>query len=307
MFGLGGKTPSKRELWLDRPDALELLARVRAPEMFKAAARDLIVDGFAIVRSAIAPTLCQQVIDDYHRYAEANAAYVAQNLDETGREKRLVNFHLWSEAEMKVVSDRRIMKLLDFLFGEKTCVYSTLTFKYGTQQPIHRDTPHFVTWPRSRFLGVWTALEDVREDAGPLMYVRRGHRFEMEHERDIFRRVQQNRRDLTYEEQIVHALDLYNGLVIHDSPSAGEVVTAPINRGDVAIWHPQLPHGGAPARDPTRSRWSVVHHAAPEAVQLHMMEQFFTHDGPDPPPRRYDFPRRANGRKVAASGKTAFM
>ena len=48
-----------------------------------------------------------------------------------------------------------------------------------------------------------------------------------------------------------------------------------------------------------RSRWSVVD-CAPEAVQLHMMDTFLHHDGPEP--ERYVFLRKANGRRVADSG-----
>jgi hypothetical protein len=38
-----------------------------------------------------------------------------------------------------------------------------------------------------------------------------------------------------------------------------------------------------------------------------MMERFFTHDGPEPPAPRYGFVGKTNGRKVAASGDTAYM
>lgn len=307
MFGWGDKRPSMKELWLDRPDALSRIEQSRAPREFKTAARELSTDGFTVLRGVVDPALCAKVIADYYRYAEQHADYVAQNLDEMGREKRLVNFHLWSQAQLDLVSNRKIMKLLDYLFDEKTCVYTTLTFKYGTQQPLHRDTPHFATWPESRFFGVWTALEDVSPEAGPLMYVKGGQRFEMEHHRDIMRRVQQNRPDLNPQEQLTLALDLYNGQVIQDSPTVGEVVTAPIKCGDVAIWHPQLPHGGSPAVDQMRSRWSVVAHCAPEAVQLYMMDTYFHHDGPEPPPKRYGFLRKVNGRRVADSGATGYM
>lgn len=307
MFGFGEKRPSMKALWLDQPDALARIERSRVSDEFKTAARELSTDGFTILRGVVDGDLCARVIDDYYRYARENADYVAQNLDEMGREKRLVNFHLWSEAELAVVANAKVMRLLDYLFDEKACVYTTLTFKYGTQQPLHRDTPHFATWPESRFFGVWTALEDVSAEAGPLMYVKGGQRFVMEHHRDIMRRVQRDRPDLGPQDQLTLALDLYNGQVIQDSPSAGEVVTAPIKRGDVAIWHPQLPHGGSPAVDQMRSRWSVVAHCAPEAVQLYMMDTFFHHDGPEPPPRRYGFLRKAHGRRIADSGATAYM
>lgn len=309
MFGLKSllrRPPARPEaLWLDEPDALARVERAPVSEAAKQAARDLIVDGFTVLRGAIPGELCQQVIDDYARYGAENADYVAANLDELAREKRLVNFHHWSKAEEAIATDAGVMSVLDFLFGERACVYTSLTFKYGTQQPIHRDTPHFATWPGSRFFGVWTALEDTPPEAGPLMYVRGGHRFPVE-PRPVFEAVQAEHPDWTREDQLNLALDRWNGLIIQQAPDHGELVVAPIRRGDVAIWHPQLPHGGSPAQDPTRTRWSVVVHCAPEGVQVHQHDRFFTHAGPDAPPDRYRF-REAHGRKIALAGEVAYQ
>ena len=129
--------------WIDGPDALNRLEVARVSEAFKAAARDLIVDGFTVLRGAINPDLCAKVIADYHRYAAENAGGV--NFDAQGRELRLLQFHWWSDASMRIATDPGVMALLDFIFGRRASPYSSLTFKYGTQQEIHRDTPHFAT------------------------------------------------------------------------------------------------------------------------------------------------------------------
>ena len=133
-----------------------------------------------MLRKHHSPALCQRVIEDYERFSAENDTYVKQNLDPIGREKRLVNFHLWSEAEAALAIDERVMQALDFFFRQEAAVYSSLTFKYGTQQPVHRDTPHFATWPEKMFVGVWTALEDVDPKAGPLFYHPRAQRFSLD-------------------------------------------------------------------------------------------------------------------------------
>jgi len=36
--------------------------------------------------------------------------------------------------------------------------------------------------------------------------------------------------------------------------------------GDTLIWHPQLPHGGTPINDLTRTRYRLVMHTAPVGI-----------------------------------------
>lgn len=309
MFGLFKARRETKFLpegpWLDRPDALDLAQASSVPEAMKRAARDLITDGFTVLPGAISPDLCQQAIEDYHRYARENADTFAQGLDEHGRERRLICFHQWSDASMKIATNPGVMALLDYLFGQRACAYSSLTFKYGTQQPIHRDTPHFITWPNDQFVGVWTALEDIHEDAGPLCYMKGAHRFKVD-QHDIFRKVRQDHPQMPEADQLALALDFYNGAVISESPRHGEWTLAPrLKRGDVAIWHAELPHGGSPAKDPNRARWSMVTHCTPEAVQGYEYGQFFTHEGSKPLPPRYGY-RQAYGRTVACIGGPVF-
>ena len=311
MWGALKASPAERALkklspgWVDQPDAPSKLGELGLHNWQTKGLEELIRDGFTVLPSMISGALCDQAVRDYEEWAGQRADYVSQNLDELGREKRLVNFHLASDAAMKIATDKHVMEFLDLFFGERAEVYTSLTFKYGTQQPIHRDTPHFATWPRNRFCGVWTAYEDVTPDAGPLMYIRGGHRFTVD-ELEIYEEAANDLPEASYRERADDALERYNGTIIEKSPEKGELVVAPIRKGDVAIWHPQLPHGGSPAGDQMKTRWSMVVHCSPESVQVYQHEQFFTHQGPQPPAPRYGH-SEAHGRKVGVSGETAFM
>ena len=137
------------------------------------------------------------------------------------------------------------------------------------------------------------------------MYIRGGHRFSVD-QLEISRDVATNRANLSPTEQLNQALDVYNGVIMQTAPTKGEFTVAPIRKGDVAIWHPQLPHGGSPAKDPGKTRWSMVVHCAPENVQVHQHDRFFSHKGPEAPPARYG-QFDAFARKIAVSGDTAFM
>ncbi len=292
-------------LWIDRPDAEQILGSITASSQTKDALRSLIRDGLAVIRGAHAPDLCQKVIADYQRYVECHRDYVMQNLDMLGREKRLVNFHFWSPAATQIGTSRQIMEILDLIFDTETSVYTSLTFKYGTQQPVHRDTPHFATWPPKRFAGVWTALETVCPEAGPLFYHAGAHRFSLDPQRFMSDAIQRLP-TAQVSEQLLMALDLYNGEVIRTAPTVSDAKSLELHIGDTVIWHPELPHGGSPAADPHRTRWSIVFHCAPANVQVHQHDAFFAHLGPEPPAPRYGY-RNANGRKIAVAGEIAFM
>ena len=290
---------------LMREDALDTVERADAPPAFKSAARALVTEGIAIIRGAHDRALCARTIADYERYAAENRAYVQANLDSLGHEKRLVNFHLWSANAARIGTDPQIMALLDFLFGMEACVYTSLTFKYGTQQPVHRDTPHFATWPRGYFLGVWTALEDIDPDAGPIFYHRGGQHFAV-NERAFWDEARQRSPDAPESEQLLLALNLYNGEVIRRATALGNSIIPELRAGDVVVWHPETPHGGSPARNPERTRWSIVFHCAPASVQVHQHQDFFRRAGGDEPPARYGF-TRANDRQIAAAGGVGYM
>ena len=301
------RTPKSldRPLWLDAPDAAQRASAAKVSEEARQVALDLITKGISVLRGVQDPAICQRVIADYQSFCGQSPDLHASSLDESGREKRLVNFHHYSDAAMQIGTNPRLMSILDFLFGAEACVYTSLTFKYSTQQPVHRDTPHFATWPRNYFAGVWTALEDIDPEAGPLFYYEGGHRFMID-QAEIWQRVQRDRPDLSRDDALTLALDLYNGQVIDTAPQHGTYRTMEMKRGDVVIWHPELPHGGSLAIDPSKSRWSTVFHCAPVKKQVHQHEGFFEHAGKNEPPARYTY-KKAYERKVALAGDVEFQ
>jgi phytanoyl-CoA hydroxylase len=292
-------------LWIDRPGALEKIELASVGEFEKSIARSLINSGIAVVRGAHDPGVCEAVIADYQRYSAKNSDYVKANLDSSGREKRLTNFHHWSDAALQIGTNPLIMSALDFVFNYETCVYTSLTFKYGTQQPVHRDSPHFATWPRGYFAGVWTALEPVNASNGPLFYHPSAHRFPI-NEADCYEAAKIRLPHASRPEQMLLALDLYNGEIARTAPTIAEPIIIPADVGDTVIWHPEMPHGGSPASKQMATRWSIVFHCSPVLVQVHQHDAFFGHDRNVEPAERYGYTEAYN-RKIAAAGGVAFM
>lgn len=292
-------------LWLDQADAVaQLQGRAAGDVQLEAIGSRMIKDGFVVLPSAIAGTECDTVVSDYQRFIDDLGTEVEQHKDAGGRLLRVVNFHLSSGAAANIGCNPRLMAILDFLLGDEASVYSSLYFEHGSQQPIHRDSPFFETFPRNLFFGVWVALEDISIDAGPLMYVPGGHRFECDPHR-IYDAVAARMPAAQRSALINEALEQYYGEVIRAASGVGAPVVVALKKGDVAIWHPQLPHGGSPAMDPGLTRRSMVFHCVPSSRQVYQHDVFFAHRGPAPAPR-YGF-TRVNGRHVALSGATAFQ
>ena len=126
--------------------------------------------------------------------------------------------------------------------------FQTLSFRVGTEQPLHADRAHFNAAPIGHVLGVWVALEPVSSTAGPLCWVPGSHRWPR---LDLapFRNAEgfDNR---GYERAVENAV----------ADREGTVVEEPAAAGDVIVWTADLLHGGAPIVDRASTRRSQVTH-----------------------------------------------
>ena len=160
-----------------------------------------------------------------------------------------------TSAEVRRLAvNNRIQDLLSRLYGRRAFPFQTLNFPVGTQQHYHTDAVHFSSVPERFMCGVWAALEDIHEDAGPLVYYPGSHRlpiFVNEHlsvtslesagPYDHYARFEELWRAL------VHGLDLK------------EERFCP-RKGQALIWAANLLHGGDRHHDSARTRWSQVTH-----------------------------------------------
>lgn len=292
-------------LWIDQPDSAQLLSKKVKSANMRQHISSLIDTGLAVLKGNVDTELCDLAVNDYQRYCAENAAYVADNLDENSREKRLVDFHHWSDAALQIAMNETALSLLDVVFDKKSCPYTSLTFKFGTQQPAHKDTPHFATWPLGYFAGVWTALEDIDVEAGPLFYHPGSHKIEFNRNKFLKPRSWKNFWG-SYQRRNLEALEAYNHKTLEVARDFGDAVPIALNKGDTVIWHPELIHGGMPAVNESLTRWSIVVHCATEEHQIHQHDQYFSHLSEVPPSDRYGF-KQVGTRKCAVAGATSFM
>jgi len=157
------------------------------------------------------------------------------------------------------------MDVITAVFGSSVTVIGSLFFEKGSEQSIHRDTPAFFTNPFNHYFGVWNALEDIRMDAGPLIYYEGGHKVAQDKDLYLDKSVNEKNYFAKVEDACREA-----GLPIK------ELI---INKGDTIIWHPQLPHGGGKINKTGLTRKSLVFHALPTMADIYGPSEFFNTHG----------------------------
>jgi hypothetical protein len=152
-----------------------------------------------------------------------------------------------------LAANPRVLKILADIFGRKPWPFQTLNFPVGTQQHFHSDSVHFSSIPERFMCGVWVALEDVSEGAGPLEYYPSSHKWPILYNDQIGVRVtHSNKRN---SQEIYH--DVWEALV--EKAKIAPQYFFP-RKGDALIWAANLLHGGSRQLDPNATRWSQVTH-----------------------------------------------
>ena len=135
-------------------------------------AADMERDGFAIIEfpdpelDRLADDIRQSLQPDWASW-KAGAA-VDMRFSEAWKVNKSVR---------QIATNPVIIDLLSELYGRRAFPFQTLNFPVGTQQHVHADLVHFCARPPRFMCGVWVALEDIREEAGPLMYYAGSHKW----------------------------------------------------------------------------------------------------------------------------------
>lgn len=166
---------------------------------------------------------------------------------------RLLDAWTFDDDVRAIATNPRIARILADVFGRRAWPFQTLNFPVSTQQHFHSDSVHFSSIPEKFMCGVWVALEDVTEDAGPLVYYPTTHRWPILYNDQIGVRITGN--------SVQHSQGLYEEVwqALVEKFQIAPKYFCP-KRGEALIWLGNLLHGGARQRNPSLSRWSQVTH-----------------------------------------------
>jgi hypothetical protein len=171
-----------------------------------------------------------------------------------GDSLRVQDAFKYNENVRRLATNQKVIDLLSKLFGRQAWPFQTLNFPVGSQQHIHTDSIHFSSVPERFMCGVWTALEDVDLEAGPLLYYPGSHKWPIYTNEHIGLRIdKKNPGEARYQK--------FETLWRHLAEQSG---IAPMRftpkKGQALIWLSNLLHGGDKQTNENLTRWSQVTH-----------------------------------------------
>ncbi|HVS13455.1 MAG TPA: phytanoyl-CoA dioxygenase family protein [Thermoanaerobaculia bacterium] len=286
-IGADGRLTS--DLWFDRPDALELVARRRsAGELSEQRADQLghfVENGYLVLDLDLPERICdeiQQAVDRLWRERRADVAYaydgplrpmdVADEQQERRPPYRISGLETVCPAALDLFLHPELFAVLRLLFEERAVATQSIYFEYGSRQPLHRDPVHVVMDPASHLLAAWIALEDIRPDSGPLTYVPGSHRHPyFQFEPGIYRYDHYHHTAEDARRMAAFELEQCERLGLKAEPFLPR-------RGQALIWHHSLLHGGSPGDHSVTRKSFVVHYT----TMRHYQSSRFTLALPEP-------------------------
>jgi phytanoyl-CoA hydroxylase len=164
---------------------------------------------------------------------------------------RLCDFHNTSQVGKSLALSQPIVEFLGHVFRAPVVAMQTLTFIHGTEQPLHQDHAYVVSEIPSQLAASWIALEDVRPEAGPLIFYPASHQVKMFNWGNGMFLTPESSSDendfAAYLKDEVERVDLEPRYEI-------------AKKGDVFLWHATLVHGGSAGKTPGLTRKSLVTH-----------------------------------------------
>lgn len=251
--------------------------------------RDWHRDGYAYFPGAASGAEVDAMIADYERYWQERPAGLKVLCEGRGvtpiaempsrselghHHYRLLDVQDISEAARRLILLPRITSFLRHVFDETPVAMQSLLFEYGSEQGTHQDFPYVQARILSRLVGCWIALEDVREDNGPLFYYPGSHRIP---------KFDWGGGHLEFDGKNEKLVDDFGHFLEESCEKAGlERLTFHAKKGDVFLWHAALVHGGSPTLDPNATRLSLVAHFS--SVTAYPRDRRFA----DVEPRHYE-------------------
>jgi hypothetical protein len=165
-------------------------------------------------------------------------------------------FEGWKDSELlqSLSLNSIVLDTLRMLYKKEPYPFQTITFNYGSNQPLHSDLIHFDSLPHRWLTAVWVALEDMTEQNGSLVYVPKSHKLPIFDFYDLKVKVPEYGKQFDsyseYEEFIRQLVEV-NEL---------EVKPLTCKKGQALVWAANLIHGGDIIRDPNSTRYSQVTH-----------------------------------------------
>jgi hypothetical protein len=269
-------------LWTDWTDAADrVYGRLEVGLITQFQAQQLLAfmrDGYIVIKDAIPEELLVRArhdLDKAYLGGFRNLLFECRNVSEklgawnprmNEFPAKALDVHWFSPDIRSLIFAPKITAFLHVLFESRPLASQSLGFLRGSAEPPHQDSAYVPYTLQRNFVASWIALEDVEEGAGELVYFPGGHRLPDFLYSGDCKSVSEAQRTGAPGEYVStdvarHAREL--PARCRTSGSSEQKFLA--NRGDILIWHADLPHSTKQVSS-ARTRKSVMTHYSPGQV-----------------------------------------
>jgi ectoine hydroxylase-related dioxygenase (phytanoyl-CoA dioxygenase family) len=265
-------------LWVDQPDALQILKKKLEAEQITEKEADLlnhfIQKGYMIFNTGLtedflksfdgAVKLLYEWRPDDVRMADprVNGGQLTRmsmiaNDFKRAPGTRLTDMHSHNMAARMLYLHPGIHRMVRLVLERQPIATQSLYFEFGSQQSPHRDPWFVFSDPPWDLMAAWIALEDIHEEAGPLVY------YPGSHSLPYYRFPHGGLQHHLPGKDSVSREEANKSYAFNNHEMAKQQIR-PLHfnarKGDVLIWHSSLTHGGGAVKNPNRTRKSFVVH-----------------------------------------------
>ncbi len=183
--------------------------------------------------------------------AETGKRCYIRDVDNSTRSEvyKLNDIFLTSEKVRQLILDKALCNIIHALYDGAPLVCNSLSFERGSQQASHFDTWYMPPPEKDKMVVSSILLEDMRKDAGPLEYYPGSHK--------IAPYVFSHGKISAIDEEMDECFKYVETQIAEHRLEKKQFIG---KKGDVFLWHSQLLHGGAPIKDKSLTRKTIVTH-----------------------------------------------
>lgn len=257
-------------LWPDRADAQLILSRKLSDgEVTVDEAEQLshfIAHGYIVFPRAVAADIVDDYLEFFERawdrsppgiYAHSGGEVHPLSRELYDRVTKVSDLHYYFSRASEIAFAAPVKRFLSMIYERDPVAFQSMSMRNGSEESLHIDTgPLTLTEPLS-LTAAWIALEDVREGSGEFQFIPGSHKVP---------EVLNNGVAKAHNNDFAAYYAVLETTLKHCGAAGLSTEYFMAKKGDVLIWSADLMHGGAPIKDRTLTRKSLVFHYMPFGV-----------------------------------------
>jgi ectoine hydroxylase-related dioxygenase (phytanoyl-CoA dioxygenase family) len=241
--------------WIESDFFYSQLKTKKITREFKRHAIKFHEEGYCVVDLGLSQKKINEIIKTVNNLSKSKDVKLNPKIYHYNKSPRIIEGWKKSKTIKELALNKKILKLLNFLYRKKPIPINTINFIKGSDQPLHSDYIHFSSSPHKYLTAAWVALEDTNSNNGPLMVVPRSHKLDIIDYRFFNIPTPRSMNELSkyykvYEKYIMQLV------------KEKKLTIKPIlmKKGQALIWAANLLHGGTKIVNKNSTRYSQVTH-----------------------------------------------